>query len=749
MVYINIEGLEVGTHKTVVKEPKVELGQALSDEMAYQGRRKAVTRERHFVSDRVIFVDNLPTSFDKNKFIELFIQFGEILDVKFLKHKTGEETVYGFVEFAQEENGKKAINELHWKVLEGRNIRVSRAKPPCKKVSETNLYVENVPIKWTNEMLTSYFSKICEITSACILTNRKNKESRGVGFVHCVSNDEAKKALEWIRGEESRKSGLGLLVKFAKIPRIKRRAQKGLEVKGETTQQGKSDQSLKDLKEVKPASDRESNDLSEVEQKSEKLQFRNNPRKVNIPTHLSQVCGWKGPTNPSVSDQRHRRNWIMRKNSERDRIIPNGRRKQRNRGTVNTYSLKADAYTHHFDNYAWKTPLFCPNNTPDQKAKHPDDHKIQWASADPRHMQPNRNYSFRGRSYKPYGSSRYKAGRHHQFSSTIKDMYENCSRRSNYTPHLMTPPMTFSNPMAYMSPRSSCSNSHAYPWSPRMTETQRVRSPLSSVSAMQVQSPMSNYDQSAGWPGQFVSNQRSLEEQRFVCTNNISYEQMVGWTNINEFRWPNPLYTAKHSHHSLPQSLHNEHCWSTTSSMSTTSCSGLTFFNAELPIRRDETWPGAIDCFPETKSLNLDHNKLHFPQTLSFESTSVDLQQPWYPTSTNGSELEFEKQFQELGNTLQLPSEETNTYSEQTGFTPHVNLMKLTSYTNRSSRGRGMSPRFGSLRPQTQFLQGSSSLLMNQLANPKPVASIHGHNQYRSTTHSSSLQNEDLIPTRV
>jgi len=87
----------------------------------------------------------------------------------------------------------------------------------------------------------SYFSKICEITSAHILTNRKNEESRGVAFVHCVSHDDAKKALEWIRGEESRKNGLGLLVKFAKIPRMERKAQKGLEVKADTTQQGKSD----------------------------------------------------------------------------------------------------------------------------------------------------------------------------------------------------------------------------------------------------------------------------------------------------------------------------------------------------------------------------------------------------------------------------------------------------------------------------------------------------------------------------
>jgi len=256
--------LEVKGHETVVKEPKAELDKALSDHVKYQGTSKAMTRERHSVSDRVIFVDNLPTFIDKNKLIELFIQFGEILDVKLMKHKTGLETGYGFVEFAQEKNGKKAIKELHWKVFEGRNIRVSRAKPPTSKVSETNLYVENVPIEWTENMLMSYFSKICEINSARILKNR-NEESCGIGFVHCVSHDEAKKALEWIRGEESRKNGLRLLVKFAKIPRIERKAQKRLEVKGGTTQQRNSDQSLKDLKEVKPPSHREANDPLKVE----------------------------------------------------------------------------------------------------------------------------------------------------------------------------------------------------------------------------------------------------------------------------------------------------------------------------------------------------------------------------------------------------------------------------------------------------------------------------------------------------
>jgi len=444
--------------------------------------------------------------------------------------------------------------------LEGRNIRVSSAKPATRKVSWTGLYVKNLPIKWTEEMLTSYFSKVCEITSARILTNRKNGKSRGAGFVHCVSHDEAKKALEWIRGEESRKNGLRLLGMFAKIPQKKRKAQKGLKVEGETIQNGKSDQSLRDLKEVKPASHREANDPSEVEWQTEESQVKRNWYKHNMPAPLSQVSGLEGPTNSSDR---------MRKNSRRNSIIQKRRRKQRNWGTVNTDSLKTDEYTHYFDNHAQKPRLFCPNSTPYQKTKDPYDHKIQKASGDPRHMQPNRYCSFRGSSDKLYDSSPNPASRYHQFSSTTKDMYENSPRLSNCIPHLMAPPMTLSNPTTYMWTPLSCSNPHAYQRTLPMMPTQiySVDPPLSSVCMKQVQSPMLIDDQNVGCSGQFVSNPRSMEEQRFICTNK-----------------PGPLYTANHSLHSVPQSLHNEQCWSTT-----LSCSGLTSLNVVKPIRRDET----------------------------------------------------------------------------------------------------------------------------------------------------------------
>jgi len=170
--------------------------------------------------------------------------------------------------------------------------------------------------------------------------------------------------------------------------------------------------------------------------------------------------------------------------------------------------------------------------------------------------------------------------------------------------HQMAPQMTFSNPTAYMWTPSSCRNSQVYQWT----------SPMTSPQINSVHSP----------PYQWTPRSSPINSP-------LSY----------------------HPLHCVPQSLHNEQWWSTTSLGS-----GLASFNGEQPIRRDETYPGSFGAFP----------------------------------STNGSESE--------GNTLQQPLEEKNTHSGQAGFPRHVDLMTLTSYTDSSSRLGSMSPLCDSLWPQ-------------------------------------------------
>jgi RNA recognition motif-containing protein len=76
-----------------------------------------------------LYVGNLPWSIDDAKLKDLFAAFepdtAEVIVDKFSKRSKG----FGFVEISNDENGKKAIAELNGKDIEGRDLKVSEAKP--------------------------------------------------------------------------------------------------------------------------------------------------------------------------------------------------------------------------------------------------------------------------------------------------------------------------------------------------------------------------------------------------------------------------------------------------------------------------------------------------------------------------------------------------------------------------------------------------------------------------------------------
>ncbi len=77
-----------------------------------------------------IFVGNLAWGIDDGKLREAFAEFGEISEAvvisdRFTKRSKG----FGFVEFAEEDASQKAIEAMNGKQLEGRELKVSEAKP--------------------------------------------------------------------------------------------------------------------------------------------------------------------------------------------------------------------------------------------------------------------------------------------------------------------------------------------------------------------------------------------------------------------------------------------------------------------------------------------------------------------------------------------------------------------------------------------------------------------------------------------
>jgi RNA recognition motif-containing protein len=76
-----------------------------------------------------LYIGNLPFSVDEAKFKELFASYepqeANLIIDKFSKRSKG----FGFVEIENEENAKKAIEEMNGKDVEGRELKVSEAKP--------------------------------------------------------------------------------------------------------------------------------------------------------------------------------------------------------------------------------------------------------------------------------------------------------------------------------------------------------------------------------------------------------------------------------------------------------------------------------------------------------------------------------------------------------------------------------------------------------------------------------------------
>ncbi len=77
-----------------------------------------------------LYVGNLDYGVTSEQLGEHFGQAGQVVSANVISNKyTGRSKGFGFVEFASEEEAKKAIEELNGKDFQGRSIVVNEARP--------------------------------------------------------------------------------------------------------------------------------------------------------------------------------------------------------------------------------------------------------------------------------------------------------------------------------------------------------------------------------------------------------------------------------------------------------------------------------------------------------------------------------------------------------------------------------------------------------------------------------------------
>ncbi|PKU61757.1 polyadenylate-binding protein 4-like [Dendrobium catenatum] len=164
-----------------------------------------------------LYMKNLDKVMTK-ELIELkFSEFGKVFNVAIEKDEEGNPKGFGFVNFANPESAKKAVEAMNGLQLGSKKLYVARAQKKAerktflchtfqdkrneqiKKNSASNLYVKNIADNIDDSILWEHFSQFGTITSAKVMHDDKGN-SKGFGFVCFSTQEEASKALNTLHG---------------------------------------------------------------------------------------------------------------------------------------------------------------------------------------------------------------------------------------------------------------------------------------------------------------------------------------------------------------------------------------------------------------------------------------------------------------------------------------------------------------------------------------------------------------------
>jgi RNA recognition motif-containing protein len=83
-----------------------------------------------------LYVGNLSRDVTEDELREAFSPFGRITELTIIKDRfNGVSKGFGFVEFADDEEAKKAIAGLHRKEMKGRSLDINEARPKTDRPS--------------------------------------------------------------------------------------------------------------------------------------------------------------------------------------------------------------------------------------------------------------------------------------------------------------------------------------------------------------------------------------------------------------------------------------------------------------------------------------------------------------------------------------------------------------------------------------------------------------------------------------
>ncbi|KAF9306273.1 Protein phosphatase PP2A regulatory subunit B [Mortierella antarctica] len=219
------------THEAAENAIKHVNGMLLNDKKVYVGHHIARKERQSKVEEMKskftnVYVKNLDTEATQDEVEALFTKFGPITSCVVSMDESGRSKGFGFINFENHEDAKRAVDELHDSDFKGKTLFVTRAQKKGEREEElkkqyeqqkmeklnkyqgVNLYVKNLDDEIDDERLRQEFSVYGVITSAKVMLEEKpagegedtKGVSKGFGFVCFSSPDEATKAVTEMNG---------------------------------------------------------------------------------------------------------------------------------------------------------------------------------------------------------------------------------------------------------------------------------------------------------------------------------------------------------------------------------------------------------------------------------------------------------------------------------------------------------------------------------------------------------------------
>lgn len=161
-------------------------------------------REVHIQSGSrsTLYVTNYPAEFDEAAIRKLFVDYGDVVTVRFPSLKYNSRRRFCYVQFLTSEQAQAAENAMDDKILDGSHRLVAKISDPEAAKNRTGasaegreLFVKNLDNNVRQQDIKDHFSKFGTVVSMNLLKRADGKRV-GNGFIVMSSADEATKAVE-------------------------------------------------------------------------------------------------------------------------------------------------------------------------------------------------------------------------------------------------------------------------------------------------------------------------------------------------------------------------------------------------------------------------------------------------------------------------------------------------------------------------------------------------------------------------